>query len=80
MTEYNMGNIGLNAGKVWNVLAANGGKLESISQQASLPVEHVYLALGWLARENKINFVPRSHYTFVELTKSEKDTRVKRKR
>ncbi|MBI5778422.1 MAG: winged helix-turn-helix domain-containing protein [Planctomycetes bacterium] len=71
---YNTTNIGENAGKVWQTLATNGGRqLETIAQQSNLPAEQAYLALGWLARENKINFAPRGKYTYVELTKAEKD-------
>jgi hypothetical protein len=73
-TGYNTTNIGENAGKVWQVLSTNGGRqLETIAQQTSLPTEQAYLALGWLARENKINFAPKGRYTYVELTKTERD-------
>ena len=74
MNGYNVSNIGENAGKVWQALATNGGNpLDTLPQKSNLPTEQAYMALGWLARENKINFAPKGRYTYVELTKAEKD-------
>jgi hypothetical protein len=47
--------IGLNAGKVWNTL--NSQKevdISSISKIAQIDLRDAYSALGWLARENKV--------------------------
>ena len=74
MNGYNVNNISESAGKVWQVLSTNGGNpLDTLPQKSNLPTEQAYLALGWLARENKINFAPKGRYTHVELTKAERD-------
>ena len=47
--------IGLNAGKVWNTL--NSQKeidVSSISKITQIDVKDAYSAIGWLARENKV--------------------------
>lgn len=47
--------IGENAGKVWHVL--NEGKeltIAEVSERTNLSNEDVTLAIGWLARENKV--------------------------
>lgn len=54
--ETNLTNtIGANAGKVWNTL--NSQKeidVSSISKITQINIKDAYSALGWLARENKI--------------------------
>ncbi len=47
--------IGTNAGTIWKLLSGRTKwSVESIHQATALPIEEIYLALGWLARENKI--------------------------
>ncbi|OGS41164.1 MAG: hypothetical protein A3K77_07355 [Euryarchaeota archaeon RBG_13_31_8] len=49
------GKIGLNAGKVWNTI--NSQKeldISSISKITQIEIRDAYSALGWLARENKV--------------------------
>lgn len=49
--------IGQNAGRVWEAL--NTGELlgtKQIKKITKLKDKELYAALGWLARENKINF------------------------
>ena len=66
--------IGEMAGKVWNVL----GEKESVSV-STLPQilkekgEIVYQALGWLAREDKIDFRKKEGKTFVSLNNEERE-------
>ena len=49
-------NIGNNAGILWNVLNANGKMTETkLKKESGLGSADFYAALGWLARENKIN-------------------------
>lgn len=49
------GEIGTNAGKIWNLLSSRGEvDIPSISSLAGLSYEQTFSALGWLARENKI--------------------------
>lgn len=47
--------IGANAGIVWEYLSANGEKaLKEIKAATKLTEKDLYAALGWLAREEKI--------------------------
>ncbi len=49
-------NIGNNAGVIWNVLNANGKMTESkLKKESGLGSAEFYMALGWLAREGKLN-------------------------
>ena len=49
-------NIGNNAGVIWNVLNANGKMTETkLKKESGLGSAEFYTALGWLAREGKIN-------------------------
>ena len=51
-------NIGNNAGVIWNVLNANGKMTETkLKKESGLGSADFYTALGWLAREGKINVV-----------------------
>jgi len=76
MNEYNVISIGQNAGKVWQTLATDSANhLETLPQKSNLPEKQAYMALGWLARENKINFAPRGKSICVELTKAESEAK-----
>ena len=51
-------NIGNNAGLVWNVLNANGKMTEAkLKKETGLASAEFFAALGWLAREGKLNVV-----------------------
>ena len=51
-------NIGNNAGILWNVLNTNGKMTEAkLKKESGLASADFYTALGWLAREGKINTV-----------------------
>ena len=51
-------NIGNNAGVVWNVHNANGKMTETkLKKESGLGSAEFYTALGWLAREGKLNVV-----------------------
>ncbi len=51
-------NIGYNAGVVWNALNANGKMTETkLKKETGLGSAEFYTALGWLAREGKLNVV-----------------------
>ena len=51
----NIDTIGYNAGLVWNALnEADALGLKQIKKVTKLKDKELYLALGWLARENKI--------------------------
>ncbi len=48
--------IGSNAGLVWNALdAKNAQTLKALKKETKLKEKELYAALGWLAREGKIN-------------------------
>ena len=50
------GKIGFNAGKVWTTLAKQQTDvgISSLAQLTRINVNDVFAAIGWLARENKI--------------------------
>ena len=48
--------IGNNAGVIWNALTTNGKMTESkLKKETGLASAEFYTALGWLAREGKLN-------------------------
>jgi len=48
--------IGENAGLVWGALQNGAQGLKGLKKATKLKNEDLYLALGWLAREGKLNF------------------------
>ena len=51
-------NIGNNAGLIWNALNTNGKMTETkLKKETALGNAEFYTALGWLAREGKLNVV-----------------------
>jgi DNA-binding MarR family transcriptional regulator len=51
--------IGVNAGTVWVALnEANGLGIKQLRKETKLKDKEVYAALGWLAREGKVNIEP----------------------
>ena len=51
-------NIGTNAGVIWNLLNENGKLTETkLKKESGLAGAEFFAALGWLAREGKINVV-----------------------
>jgi len=52
-----IGKIGTDAGTIWSVLSRSGTdvNLSSLSRLTRINVNDVYAAVGWLARENKID-------------------------
>jgi Winged helix-turn-helix domain (DUF2582) len=49
--------IGLTAGEVWQLLDSQGAQsVLAIKKAISVPDELVLAAIGWLAREDKLNF------------------------
>lgn len=66
--------IGEIAGKIWTVLGekenVNISKLPKLLKEKG---EIVYQALGWLAREDKINYHTKERKTFVSLTHGERE-------
>lgn len=53
----NKNDVGSNAGKIWRLLAERGNmSIRKIGEMTHCNESVIFLALGWLARENKINF------------------------
>ena len=60
------------AGKTWKILGEQGeANIEQLARIIKETDEIAYQALGWLAREDKINYTTRSNKTFVSLVESE---------
>ncbi len=60
--------IGMNAGKVWTVLDEFGRlNVKDLKKESKLTEKDLYAALGWLAREGKVNLEPKEKETFVSL-------------
>jgi len=59
--------IGVNAGLVWDSLIEGELDLKSIKKVTKLTEKDMNLALGWLAREGKINFRESEGDVFVRL-------------
>ena len=51
-----MDKIGADAGKIWTVISSKGEiDVSSLAKLAKVNVKDVYTAVGWLARENKVD-------------------------
>jgi hypothetical protein len=49
--------IGTDAGNIWQILNEKGNvKIVDLKKTTKMDIKDIYLALGWLARENKIQF------------------------
>uniref|UniRef100_UPI00359C5164 winged helix-turn-helix domain-containing protein n=1 Tax=Bacteroides faecis TaxID=674529 RepID=UPI00359C5164 len=60
--------IGLNAGKVWRILNEKGElSMFELCRELDLTFEEVAVAIGWLARENKISFREKDNMLFVKI-------------
>jgi hypothetical protein len=62
--------IGTSAGKIWRIPQKNGDVAISKLPKVLGESESItYQALGWLAREGKIEYSTEEHNTFVSLIK-----------
>ena len=60
--------ICLNAGKVWRILNEKGElSMFELCRELGLTFEEVAVAIGWLARENKISFREKDNMLFVKI-------------
>jgi hypothetical protein len=56
--------IGTKAGRLWRVMDIWGEvDFDTIKRLSDLDEEQIHLALGWLARENKINIDEKHNYS-----------------
>lgn len=62
--------IGILAGEIWNFLLENG-ESDIVHVKLSLKITNtmVFLALGWLSREEKVEIRRDKHTLFVRLKK-----------
>ena len=60
--------IGMNAGLVWNALnESNNQAFKALKKSTKLKEKDLCAALGWLAREGKINMTEGAEDIFVSL-------------
>jgi len=60
------------AGKTWRLLGKRGiTNIADIPKLLKERAEIVYQSLGWLAREDKINYITKNKKSFVSLVESE---------
>lgn len=59
--------IGENAGLVWSVLQNGAQGIKALKKATKLKNDELFLALGWLAREGKLNFTEAEADTVVAL-------------
>lgn len=60
--------IGDVAGEVWDFLEENGEtSVSGITNGVDAPGTKVYMAIGWLAREDKLEFIDKKRGNAVEL-------------
>ncbi|MDU1890837.1 MAG: winged helix-turn-helix domain-containing protein [Dysgonomonas sp.] len=63
--------IGLNSGIIWHLLFDNGTlSVRQIGELTGYKDKMIVLSLGWLAREDKINFVEKNDTIYIELKPS----------
>lgn len=59
--------IGNNAGVVWNALREGALEIKALKKETKLTEKDLYAALGWLAREGKVQFTEEGKDLFVSL-------------
>jgi hypothetical protein len=60
--------IGENAGAIWRELNAIGElNISTLKRNTGLDDKNLYLALGWLAKENKIRYNQRQRQILIGL-------------
>lgn len=61
--------IGFYAGKIWAILSSNNGRCsyEELKDLSALPERELNAAIGWLAREDKIEFEENHKGLFIFL-------------
>lgn len=60
--------IGAVAGEIWDLLKEKGElSISGVVKEINASQSTAYMGLGWLARENKLEFVKKSRGVFVRL-------------
>lgn len=63
--------IGINAGVIWNLLLENGRmSVTEIAERTNYEDKYTSLAIGWLAKEGKIDLMDTERGLLVELNHS----------
>ncbi len=67
-----VGKIGFNAGRVWKMLNEKGPlPVSDLCRELELTPEETALAVGWLARENKVRLWREDNKLRVEINRIE---------
>jgi hypothetical protein len=65
---FSADDIGHVAGDVWGLLSGSGGQtLAAIKKSVSAPPDIVAAAIGWLAREGKLEFAAKGRQVVISL-------------
>ena len=60
--------IGIDAGRVWNVLHGEGSLLlKDLKKSVKMTDKEIYAAIGWLAREGKLVFIEKEGELYLSL-------------
>lgn len=60
--------VGITAGEIWNLLKERGElSISGVVSEIKASPSIAYMGLGWLAREDKLEFVKKSRGVFVRL-------------
>lgn len=60
--------IGNVAGEIWHLLKERGElSISGVTAEVNVSQSTAYMGLGWLAREDKLEFVKKSRGVFVRL-------------
>lgn len=60
--------IGETAGEIWEYLNSNGDStLPNLKRKLDLKPDQAIMAIGWLAREDKIKFVDQGKTTKIQI-------------
>lgn len=67
--------VGSDAGRIWHLLSEKGNlSIRKIGEMTNCKESLIFLALGWLARENKVRFLDKNGDLYVELNVSISET------
>ena len=64
--------IGIAAGKIWNNLGEKKLTQTQLKKATGLNEKMLFLGLGWLSKEGKIEFVKENNFEKISLTEEEK--------
>ena len=60
--------IGINAGVIWQLLSNESElSIRQIGELTGYNDKNIYMALGWLSRENKVSFIYKNEILYLGL-------------